>query len=88
MKILVVCGNGLGSSFIMELNVKKALNELGKEAEVGHTDLASARSEEADLYIGAQDIISQLDDGTRNIVALENVMNLEEIKTKIAPYLD
>ncbi|MBA4551803.1 MULTISPECIES: PTS sugar transporter subunit IIB [Thermoactinomyces] len=88
MKILVVCGNGLGSSFIMELNVKKALNELGKEAEVGHTDLATARSEEADLYIGAQDIISQLDDGTRNIVALENVMNLEEIKTKIAPYLD
>ncbi|MBH8601932.1 PTS sugar transporter subunit IIB [Thermoactinomyces sp. CICC 23799] len=88
MKILVVCGNGLGSSFIMELNVKKALNELGKEAEVGHTDLATARSEEADLYIGAQDIITQLDDGTRNIVALENVMNLEEIKTKIAPYLD
>lgn len=42
MKILVVCGNGLGSSFIMELNVKKALNELGKEAEVGHTDLATA----------------------------------------------
>jgi ascorbate PTS system EIIB component len=88
MKILVVCGNGLGSSFIMELNVKKALNELGKEAEVGHTDLATARTEEADLYIGAQDIITQLDDGTRNIVALENVMNLEEIKTKIAPYLD
>lgn len=87
MKILVVCGNGLGSSFIMELNVKKALNELGKEAEVGHTDLATARTEEADLFIGAQDIISQLDDGSRNIVALENVMNLEEIKSKVAPYL-
>lgn len=88
MKILVVCGNGLGSSFIMELNVKKALNELGKEAEVGHTDLATARTEEADLFIGAQDIISQLDDGSRNVVALENVMNLGEIKTKIAPYLN
>ncbi|TKH03174.1 PTS lactose transporter subunit IIB, partial [Peribacillus simplex] len=25
MKIMVVCGNGLGSSFIMEMNVKKAL---------------------------------------------------------------
>ncbi|TKG96750.1 PTS lactose transporter subunit IIB, partial [Peribacillus simplex] len=24
-KIMVVCGNGLGSSFIMEMNVKKAL---------------------------------------------------------------
>ncbi|MGA9173975.1 MAG: PTS sugar transporter subunit IIB [Thermoactinomyces sp.] len=87
MKILVVCGNGLGSSFIMELNVKKALNELGKEAQVDHTDLTTARTEKADIYLGAKDIISQLDDGTRTIVALENVMNLEEIKTKIAPYL-
>ncbi|MGA9173916.1 MAG: PTS sugar transporter subunit IIB, partial [Thermoactinomyces sp.] len=81
MKILVVCGNGLGSSFIMELNVKKALNELGKEAQVDHTDLTTARTEKADIYLGAKDIISQLDDGTRTIVALENVMNLEEIKT-------
>jgi PTS system ascorbate-specific IIB component len=87
MKILVVCGNGLGSSFIMELNVKKALNELGKEAQVDHTDLTTARTEKADIYLGAKDIISQLDDGTRTIVALENVMNLEEIKTKLAPYL-
>ncbi|MFP3489643.1 PTS sugar transporter subunit IIB, partial [Staphylococcus sp. SIMBA_130] len=38
-KILVVCGNGLGSSFIVEMNVKSILNELGIEAEVDHTDL-------------------------------------------------
>ena len=29
-KILVVCGNGLGSSFIVEMNVKKALEELAQ----------------------------------------------------------
>jgi PTS system ascorbate-specific IIB component len=87
MKILVVCGNGLGSSFIMELNVKKALAELGKEAEVTHTDLATARTEKADLFIGAKDIIHSLDDGTRQIIALENMMNVEEIKKKLSPYL-
>ncbi|SEM89871.1 PTS sugar transporter subunit IIB [Lihuaxuella thermophila] len=87
MKILVVCGNGLGSSFIMELNVKKALAELGKEAEVTHTDLATARTEKADLYIGAKDIIHSLDDGTRRIIALENVMNIGEMKEKLSPYL-
>jgi PTS system ascorbate-specific IIB component len=87
MKILVVCGNGLGSSFIMELNVKKALGELGKEAEVDHTDLTTARTEKADVYIGAKDIIAQLDDGTRTVVALENMMNIEEIKTKISKHL-
>ncbi len=82
-KILVVCGNGLGSSFIMELNVKKALEQMGKEADVSHTDLATARTESADIYLGAQDIIGTLDDGSKEIVALENVMNIEEIKSKL-----
>ncbi|MCA0979818.1 MULTISPECIES: PTS sugar transporter subunit IIB [Exiguobacterium] len=82
-KILVVCGNGLGSSFIMELNVKKALEQMGKEADVSHTDIATARTEPADIYLGAQDIIGTLDDGAKEIVALENVMNIEEIKSKL-----
>ncbi len=87
MKILVVCGNGLGSSFIMELNVKKALLELGKDVEVAHTDLASAMAEKADIYIGAGDIIDQLDNGARNIVRIVNMMNVSEIKSKLDPLL-
>lgn len=86
-KILVVCGNGLGSSFIMEMNVKKAVSELGKEAEVSHTDLASAKTEQADIYLGAQDIMGNLEDGTRQIVTLQNVMNIPEIKEKLEPLL-
>ncbi|KIL49388.1 PTS sugar transporter subunit IIB [Jeotgalibacillus soli] len=86
-KIMVVCGNGLGSSFIMELNVKKALDQLGKEAEVDHTDLTTARTAEADIFVVAQDLLENLDDGVRTIVGLENMMNIEEIKLKIDGYL-
>ncbi|OOE14347.1 PTS sugar transporter subunit IIB [Fictibacillus arsenicus] len=87
MKIMVVCGNGLGSSFIMELNVKKALTEMGKTAEVEHTDLASAKTVPADIYIGAADIVGQLDDGNRTIVTLENMMNISEIKSKLEKHI-
>lgn len=87
MKIMVVCGNGLGSSFIMELNVKKALKELGKTAEVDHTDLTSAKSVQADIFIGAADIMGQMDDGKRIIVNLENMMSIPEIKSKLEPHL-
>ncbi len=87
MKIMVVCGNGLGSSFIMELNVKKALKELGKTAVVDHTDLTSAKSEQADVFIGAADIMGQLDNGSRTIVTLENMMSIPEIKSKLEPHL-
>jgi len=82
-KIMVVCGNGLGSSFIMEINVKKALTEMGKNAEVDHTDLTSARTVQADIFIGAADIVGQLADGKREIVSLENMMSIPEIKSKI-----
>ncbi|MGE7688901.1 PTS sugar transporter subunit IIB [Lysinibacillus sp. NPDC097214] len=87
MKILVVCGNGLGSSFIMELNVKKALSELGKVAEVTHTDLASAKAEKADIYIGAEDIVNQLPEERGHIVSIVNMMSISEIKLKLKPLL-
>ena len=41
MKILAVCAHGRGSSFLTEMNIKKALVKLGIEAEVGHSDLPS-----------------------------------------------
>lgn len=88
MNIMVVCGNGLGSSFIMEINIKKALTEMGKTANVDHTDLASAKTVAADIYVGSADIVGLLDDGTRTIVKLENMMSIPEIKSKLEPYLD
>ncbi|MBU5208034.1 PTS sugar transporter subunit IIB [Bacillus safensis] len=86
-KILVVCGNGLGSSFIVEMNVKKALEELGLEAEVDHTDLSTSKNEQADLYIGAADIIDQLNDGTRNVAGLNNLLDQKAIKDVLRQHI-
>ncbi|AHA72403.1 PTS sugar transporter subunit IIB [Bacillus thuringiensis] len=86
-KVLVVCGNGLGSSFIVEMNVKKILNELGLQAVVSHTDLASSKSEQADLYLGAKDIICNLEDGTRTVAGLTNILDQNEIKEALQKHL-
>lgn len=83
MKILVVCGNGLGSSLITEMNVKKALGSLGIEAEVGHTDLATSKTESADYYLGAPEIIENLNDGTRKIIGVRNIFSLPEIESAL-----
>ncbi|MED3936390.1 PTS sugar transporter subunit IIB [Priestia megaterium] len=85
-KILVVCGNGLGSSFIVEMNVKKILVELSVEAQVSHTDLTTSKTEQADIYLGSADIVNQLDDGTRTVVALQNILNQAEIKGALQKY--
>ncbi|MDC3418551.1 PTS sugar transporter subunit IIB [Aquibacillus salsiterrae] len=80
MKILVVCGNGLGSSFIVEMNVKTILKELGIEAEVTHTDLTTSKSENADYYLGAADLIENIEDGKRKLIKLNNIMDKKELR--------
>lgn len=79
-KVLIVCGNGLGSSFIVEMNVKKIMAELGKEANVAHTDLTSAKSEPADLILAAQDIAEQLVDHPAQVIGLSNLLDNARIK--------
>ena len=37
MKIMAICGSGLGSSFMVEMNIKKVLKKLEIEAEVEHS---------------------------------------------------
>ncbi|MFZ4452603.1 PTS sugar transporter subunit IIB [Salibacterium aidingense] len=79
-KIVVVCGNGLGSSMIVEMNVKNILQERNVEADVSHTDLTTAKTETADLFIGSEDILGNLDDGSRNIALLNNLLDKEELR--------
>ncbi|SDJ25500.1 PTS sugar transporter subunit IIB [Salimicrobium halophilum] len=82
-KILVVCGNGLGSSMMVEMNINSILKDMGKEADVSHTDLTTAKSEQADLFLGSEDIVGSLDDGSKNVVQLKNLMDKNELRTAL-----
>ena len=84
MKILVCCGSGLGSSFMIEMNIKKALQELGVEAEVSHSDLSSAAGIKADIYVGTRDIATQLTGLGGEVVSLNNMIDKKELTEKIA----
>jgi PTS system ascorbate-specific IIB component len=87
VKILIVCGNGLGTSLMLEMAVKDVLKAMNVIAEVGHADLFSAKSEKADLFLGAHEIIANIDDGSRTVAAIKNIMDKVEIQAAIAPHL-
>lgn len=87
MKILAVCGNGLGSSFMVSINVNKIMKKMGLVGECKNLDLASAKTELADFYIGSPDIIEQLNDGKRKTIPLINVASLEEIESVLQQYI-
>ena len=83
MKILVCCGSGLGSSFMIEMNIKKVLKEMAVEAEVSHSDLSSAAGIKAVLYVGTRDIASQLTSLGGVVVSLNNMIDKQELKDKL-----
>lgn len=84
MKILVCCGSGLGSSFMMEMNIKNVLKELGVQGEVTHCDLSSAAGNKSDIYVGTRDIATQLEGLGGIVVSLNNMIDKKEMKDKIA----
>ena len=84
MKILVCCGSGLGSSFMMEMNIKNVLKERGVQGEVTHCDLSSAAGNKSDIYVGTRDIATQLEGLGGIVVSLNNMIDKKEMKDKIA----
>ena len=88
MKIMPVCGSGLGSSFMMEMNIKKALKKLGIEAEVNHTDLASVTPNDADLFVMARDIADSSSISPDKIVVVKNLVSVAEFEEKLSAYFN
>lgn len=85
MKIMAVCGQGLGSSFMLEMNIKKVLKELGVEAEVGHSDLASVTPQDADIFVAAKDIAGSISVPCK--ISLTNIISVGEIREKLTEEL-
>lgn len=87
-KIMVVCGNGLGTSLMMEMAVKEVANKIGLTAEVDHEDLSSAASSKADIWVAATDVATQLEDaGKENIVSLANIFDKASIEEQLKKFM-
>lgn len=88
MKILVCCGSGLGSSFMIEMNIENTLKALGiKGIEVSHSDLSSAKGIPADIYVGTRDIAVRLEGLGGEVVSLNNMIDSAELKDKLIEVL-
>ncbi len=86
-KIVCICGSGLGSSFLVEMNVNTVLKDLGlSNIEVEHTDVGSAWPGLADLIVCGSDLENVLK-RHGDVLALDNIMDKNELKDKLSKYL-
>jgi galactitol-specific phosphotransferase system IIB component len=87
-KIVALCGQGLGSSLIVEMNIKKALEELEiDDVEVAHTNLNSFDPNDASItaVVCGNDLSDAVD--FENKIVLNNLLDINEIKSKISAFL-
>lgn len=87
IKICTVCGMGLGSSLIVEMNVKSILKDLNASEEnilVTHKNLNSYSPNDGfDYVICGLDLADSIDEGSGKKIVLNNLMDKEELKEKI-----
>lgn len=88
MKIMAVCGSGLGSSFMMEMNIKKVLKKINITADVEHSDLGSVTPDVADVFVMAKDIAFSANLPEDKVIIINNIIDLNEVEQKIKDYFD
>ena len=60
MKIITVCGNGIGSSLMLAMKIEEICKEEGIDAQVESSDFNSAQGKSADLIVTVKELAEQL----------------------------
>ena len=86
MKFLCICQSGLGSSFMVQMNIQNILQELGlsDEITVDHSDVGSTTADLADYFFVEStlgDAVSSLPQD--KVVLLKSLIDQAEIKTAV-----
>lgn len=86
MKIVAVCGMGIGTSVILKMNTEKALDRLGWDADVEVADIGTARgaAATADVVVTSQELADELGGLRCPVVVIQNFMKVDEIVEKLS----
>ena len=60
LKIVTVCGLGVGSSLIMKITVDNAMAQLGVKCNIEHWDMGTVKGKECDLIVTTNGFKSNL----------------------------
>lgn len=86
MKVLAVCGSGMGTSMIMKMKVAQVLKKLNVDADVKSCSVGEAKSGLAsyDLVLASTHIVGELKGGPNTkFVGLQNLLDANELERKL-----
>jgi len=88
MKIIAVCGAGIGTSVLLQMNAEKVLRTLGIDAIVDAADIDTARaSRDAQILLTTPEIVDKLQGLPSEVIAIDHVFDLTELSEKLSKAL-
>ena len=85
MKIVAICGAGIGTSGILKVNAERVLTRLGIEATVVATDLDSlqAEADDAQVILTSPEFVAAIGATFADVVVIENYFDTAELTVKL-----
>lgn len=89
MKIIAVCGMGIGTSVLLKINAEKVLKMLDIEATVEAADMSTARqaSFDAQIILTTPELVESLRGVKAEIISIDHFFDLEELNSKLSKAL-
>lgn len=90
MKIIAVCGMGIGTSVLLKMNTEKVLRKMGVDADVEAADIGVARgmARDAEIVLTSQELVSEIGDLDAEVIVIDNFFDLNEIEEKLSEALE
>lgn len=85
MKIVAICGVGLGTSGILKVNAERVLDRLGIDADVTASDVASVATAAADaqVILASPELVDRIGATNADVIVVENYFDLDELERKL-----
>ena len=89
MKIVTVCGMGIGTSVLLKMNTEKALRALDIDGEVEAADIGVARgmARSAQIVLTSAELAEEIGDVSAQVIVIDNFTDSEEIGRKLSEAL-
>lgn len=86
MKIIAVCGMGIGTSILLKMNADKALEQLGIPGDCEAADIGTAKgsAQTADLVLTSAELAEELEGISTPVKVINNFMDVDEIADAIS----
>lgn len=86
-KALVCCRAGMGSSMLLKIKADQVIREQEFPIQTEHGNLDSLQGFQGDLVITMEDLAEELKDKVPYALGIRNIMDKEEMKTKMQAFL-